>query len=133
MKETGKLVAPVADWQTKRRWVKEAFAALESAGYTVKSGYTAVLNPSRTKFVYRDELWSGADLLGLGAENLRFVPAPSQARCLRGSKKRHMKSIEGGEPHRCRPLATRSRGAAIWPRLSRLLPFPRSVTKRPTS
>ena len=66
MKAAGKLVAPVADWQTKRRWVKEAFAALESAGYTVKSGYTAVLNPSRTKFVYRDELWSGADLLGLG-------------------------------------------------------------------
>jgi oxygen-independent coproporphyrinogen III oxidase len=25
-----------------------------------------VLNPQRTKFVYRDELWSGADLLGLG-------------------------------------------------------------------
>jgi oxygen-independent coproporphyrinogen III oxidase len=66
MKESGKLVAPVADWQTKRRWVKEAFAALESAGYTVGSGYTAVLNPQRTKFVYRDELWSGADLLGLG-------------------------------------------------------------------
>jgi oxygen-independent coproporphyrinogen III oxidase len=66
MKAAGKLVAPVADWQTKRRWVKEAFAALESAGYTVKSGYTAVLNPSRTKFVYRDELWSGADLVGLG-------------------------------------------------------------------
>ncbi len=66
MKASGKLVAPVADWQTKRRWVKEAFAALESAGYTVKSGYTAVLNPARTKFVYRDELWSGADLVGLG-------------------------------------------------------------------
>ena len=66
MKAEGKLVAPVADWQTKRRWVKEAFAALESAGYTVKSGYTAVLDPSRTKFVYRDELWSGADLVGLG-------------------------------------------------------------------
>jgi oxygen-independent coproporphyrinogen-3 oxidase len=56
----------VADWQTKRRWVKEAFAALESAGYTIGSGYTAVLQPERTKFVYRDELWSGADLLGLG-------------------------------------------------------------------
>ena len=66
MKAEGKLVAPVADWQTKRRWVKEAFAALESAGYTIASGYTAVLNPKRTKFVYRDELWSGADLLGLG-------------------------------------------------------------------
>ena len=66
MKAEGKLVAPVADWMTKRRWVKEAFAALESAGYSIVSGYTAVLDPKRTKFVYRDELWSGADLLGLG-------------------------------------------------------------------
>lgn len=66
MKAEGKLAAPVADWQTKRRWVKEAFAALESAGYTVGSGYTAVLNPKKTKFLYRDELWSGADLIGLG-------------------------------------------------------------------
>jgi oxygen-independent coproporphyrinogen-3 oxidase len=46
--------------------VKEAFAALESAGYTIASGYTAVLDPQRTKFVYRDELWTGADLIGLG-------------------------------------------------------------------
>ncbi len=66
MKAAGKLVAPGADWQTKRRWVKEAFAALESAGYTVGSGYTAVLDPKRTKFIYRDALWSGADLIGLG-------------------------------------------------------------------
>lgn len=66
MKEQRRLVAPVADWQTKRRWVKEAFAALEGAGYTIASGYTAVLDPKRTKFVYRDELWSGADLIGLG-------------------------------------------------------------------
>jgi oxygen-independent coproporphyrinogen-3 oxidase len=66
MKAEGKLVAPVADWITKRRWVKEAFAALESAGYAIASGYTAVLDPKRTKFVYRDELWSGADLIGLG-------------------------------------------------------------------
>lgn len=66
MKDTGKLIAPVADWQTKRRWVKEAFAALESAGYSIKSGYTAVKNDAKTKFVYRDSLWGGADLLGLG-------------------------------------------------------------------
>lgn len=66
MKDNGKLVAPVADWETKRRWVKEAFAALESAGYTISSGYTAVKNPEKTKFEYRDSLWGGADLLGLG-------------------------------------------------------------------
>jgi oxygen-independent coproporphyrinogen-3 oxidase len=66
MKASGRLVAPVADWDTKRRWVKDAFAALEASGYTVVSGYTAVRDPARTRFVYRDALWSGADLIGLG-------------------------------------------------------------------
>jgi len=32
MKAEGRLVAPVADWETKRRWVREAFEALEAAG-----------------------------------------------------------------------------------------------------
>ncbi|BCX47227.1 coproporphyrinogen III oxidase [Haloferula helveola] len=70
MKASGSLIAPIADWETKRRWVKEAFAALEEAGYTIGSGYTAVLNPDRTKFIYRDALWSGADLLGLGVASI---------------------------------------------------------------
>lgn len=66
MQSSGKLDAPVADWATKRRWVKEAFAALESDGYHIGSGYTAVLRPESTRFIYRDELWRGADLLGVG-------------------------------------------------------------------
>jgi hypothetical protein len=49
----------VADWATKRRWVQDAFAALEQAGYHIGSAYTAVRNPSHTKFVYRDRLWEG--------------------------------------------------------------------------
>jgi oxygen-independent coproporphyrinogen-3 oxidase len=73
MQTKGALVAPVADWQVKRRWVKEAFEALESAGYTVTSGYTAVLNPNKTKFLYRDELWTGADLLGLGVASISHI------------------------------------------------------------
>jgi oxygen-independent coproporphyrinogen-3 oxidase len=56
----------VASWATKRRWVDEAFAALEAAGYHVGSAYTAVKDPARTRFVYRDRLWQGADLIGLG-------------------------------------------------------------------
>ena len=55
----------VANWTTKRRWVDEAFAAFERAGYTVASAYAVVKNPS-TKFVYRDRLWQGADMVGLG-------------------------------------------------------------------
>ncbi len=73
MKAQGKLVAPVADWQTKRRWVGFAFEQLEKAGYTVASGYTAVKDSTRTRFVYRDSLWQGADLLGLGVASFSHV------------------------------------------------------------
>ncbi len=73
MKAEGKLVAPVADWHTKRAWVDYAFKELEKAGYTVTSGYTAVRDPSKTKFVYRDQLWTGADLVGLGVASFSHV------------------------------------------------------------
>jgi oxygen-independent coproporphyrinogen-3 oxidase len=66
MKEQGKFSAPVADWATKRRWVDYAFNEFEQAGYTVSSAYTVVKDPDKTKFVYRDALWEGADLLPLG-------------------------------------------------------------------
>ncbi len=66
MKAEGKLVAPVADWDVKREWVKYAFAELEKVGYTIASAYTAVKSKEKTKFVYRDKLWAGADLLSLG-------------------------------------------------------------------
>lgn len=73
MKEEGKLVAPVADWRTKRRWVREAFEALEAEGYTISSAYTAVKDPEKTKFVYRDKLWAGADLLSLGVASFGHI------------------------------------------------------------
>src|SRR5437660_679212 len=73
MKAEGKLVAPVADWETKRGWVRYAFRELESAGYTVASAYTAVKDPARTKFVYRDRLWAGADLLSLGVASFGHI------------------------------------------------------------
>lgn len=73
MKAQGKLTAPVADWQTKRDWVNYAFSELEKAGYTIASGYTAVKNPERTHFVYRDSLWRGADLIGLGVASFSHV------------------------------------------------------------
>lgn len=66
MKESGRITAPVADWPTKRNWVDWAFDQFVQAGYTVSSAYTAVKNPETTKFVYRDSLWEGADLLSAG-------------------------------------------------------------------
>src|ERR1700760_1824174 len=73
MKAEGKLTAPVANWHTKRAWVDYAFAELEKAGYTVTSGYTAVRDPQKTKFIYRDALWSGADLIGLGVASFSHI------------------------------------------------------------
>lgn len=73
MKAAGKLAAPVATWEAKRRWVDHAFRELERVGYTVTSGYTAVRDPARTKFLYRDCLWQGADLLGLGVASFSHI------------------------------------------------------------
>jgi oxygen-independent coproporphyrinogen III oxidase len=73
MKAEGRLVAPVADWETKRHWVDYAFIELEKAGYTVSSAYTAIKNPQRTKFIYRDRLWAGADLLSLGVASFGHI------------------------------------------------------------
>jgi oxygen-independent coproporphyrinogen-3 oxidase len=73
MKAQGRLVAPVADWDTKRHWVNYAFGELETAGYTVTSGYAVVKDPKRTRFVYRDSLWQGADLIGLGVASFSHI------------------------------------------------------------
>ncbi|MCF7764451.1 MAG: coproporphyrinogen III oxidase family protein [Verrucomicrobia bacterium] len=73
MKAEGKLEAPVADWDTKRRWVAYAFEELERAGYSVGSAYTAVKNKETATFLYRDRLWAGADLLGLGVASFGHV------------------------------------------------------------
>jgi oxygen-independent coproporphyrinogen-3 oxidase len=73
MKTEGRLAAPVADWEKKRAWVGLAFAELEGAGYTVASAYTAVKDPARAKFLYRDRLWEGADLLGLGVASFSHI------------------------------------------------------------
>ncbi|HXK01153.1 MAG TPA: coproporphyrinogen-III oxidase family protein [Verrucomicrobiae bacterium] len=73
MRVLGQDVAPVASWPAKRRWVDYAFRELEKAGYTIASAYTAVLDPERTKFLYRDLLWTGADMMGLGVASFSHV------------------------------------------------------------
>jgi oxygen-independent coproporphyrinogen-3 oxidase len=73
MKIVGQTVAPVADWPTKRAWVDYAFSEFEKAGYSIASAYAAVKDPSRTRFLYRDLLWKGADMIGLGVSSFSHV------------------------------------------------------------
>jgi oxygen-independent coproporphyrinogen III oxidase len=73
MKVAGDTVAPVATWKSKREWVDYAFAELEKVGYTVGSAYTAAKESARAKFLYRDMLWNGADMLGIGVASFSHV------------------------------------------------------------
>jgi len=73
MAAEGETAAPVADWNTKRSWVGNAFTQLETAGYSIGSAYTAVRDPRRTTFLYRDALWAGADMVGVGVASFSHV------------------------------------------------------------
>ena len=73
LKGLGQFTQPLATWATKRRWVKEAFASLQAAGYHIGSAYTAVRNPSKTRFIYTDRLWQGADMLALGVASFGHI------------------------------------------------------------
>ena len=63
----------IADWPTKRNWVDYAFGQLAQAGYLQSSAYTMVRDTSKTRFVYRDSLWHGADMFGTGVASFGHV------------------------------------------------------------
>ena len=63
----------IVDWPTKRAWVKYAFDEFKKAGYTVSSAYTVVKDKARTRFIYRDALWHGADMFGTGVASFGHV------------------------------------------------------------
>jgi oxygen-independent coproporphyrinogen-3 oxidase len=68
----GSFDQPLADWHTKRVWHDYAFQELAKVGYTLSSAYTMVKNP-QTRFVYRDSVWHGCDLLGTGVSSFSHL------------------------------------------------------------
>jgi oxygen-independent coproporphyrinogen-3 oxidase len=68
MKEFG-IESPVADWPTKRRWANEAIDRFLAAGYHLSSGNELVRNPETDRFVYRDNLFRGSDILAVGVSS----------------------------------------------------------------
>jgi oxygen-independent coproporphyrinogen-3 oxidase len=67
------LETPVADWATKRDWVRYAYDELLAAGYSISSAYTVVRDPHRVNFSYRDNLWRGSDLLATGVASFGHI------------------------------------------------------------
>ena len=68
IKELG-ITSPIANWPTKRRWVSEAMDTLAEAGYKPSSGNEMVKDLEKDKFVYRDNLFRGSDLLATGVSS----------------------------------------------------------------
>ncbi len=68
MREHG-IESPVADWATKRRWMNEAINQLTASGYQISSGNELVRDLDTDHFIYRDNVWRGADLLGTGVSS----------------------------------------------------------------
>jgi oxygen-independent coproporphyrinogen-3 oxidase len=53
--------------------VREAFEALEAAGYSLATAYTAVRDATKKRFVYTERLWEGADMMGLGVASFGHI------------------------------------------------------------
>lgn len=88
MRDHGEMTTTIiADWPTKRAWVEYGFTELAKAGYEPSSGYTMVKNKSTTKFIYRDSLWHGADLLGTGVASFGHVSGV------------HMQNVDGWDQY----------------------------------
>jgi len=62
----GQAPVHVADWDTKRAWHAYAFEQFATAGYESSSAYTMVKKNKKCKFVYRDAVWHGSDMMGTG-------------------------------------------------------------------
>jgi oxygen-independent coproporphyrinogen-3 oxidase len=61
--------SPVASWAVKRRWVNEAIDTLLAAGYHISSGNELVKDPVRDRFIYRDNLFRGSDIVCAGVSS----------------------------------------------------------------
>jgi oxygen-independent coproporphyrinogen-3 oxidase len=88
LKGASQFTHAVAPWPVKRRWVRDAFEALERVGYHVGSAYTATRDPARSRFVYRDRLWQGADMVGLGVASFGHINGV------------HLQNVDTWEPYR---------------------------------
>ena len=63
---------PLADWKTKRAWHAYAFEQFAAAGYTRSSAYTMKKTPE-ARFVYRDAVWTGQDMIGAGVASFSHM------------------------------------------------------------
>ena len=93
-----------ADWKTKRDWHAWAFEQFEAAGYEISSAYTVLKKGRNCRFVYRDNVWEGADMLGAGVSAFSHVSGVHFQNC--DGWDEYLTRSQGGESTTARALAT---------------------------
>ena len=71
--ESGRDAPLFADWSTRRDWHAYAFEQFAAAGYEPSSAYTVSRKGRSVRFLYRDALWRGADMLGCGVSSFGYL------------------------------------------------------------
>ena len=63
------VTSPIADWPTKRRWLNYAFEQFLARGYEIAGTDIVATKKKTCRFIYRDALWHGGDMIGLGVSS----------------------------------------------------------------
>jgi oxygen-independent coproporphyrinogen-3 oxidase len=63
----------LAGWDEKRRRIAAAFDVLENQGYLIRNAYSAARGTRHSRFVYAEEQYHGADLVGIGLSSFSYV------------------------------------------------------------
>jgi oxygen-independent coproporphyrinogen III oxidase len=61
--------SPIADWPTKRRWLNYAFDRFVDHGYEIAGSDIVSTKKKTCRFIYRDALWHGGDMIGIGVSS----------------------------------------------------------------
>ena len=61
--------SPIADWATKRRWLNYAFEEFLAHDYEIAGADIVATKKKTCRFIYRDALWHGGDMIGIGVSS----------------------------------------------------------------
>ncbi len=63
------VTSPIAGWETKRSWLNYAFEQFLAHDYEIAGTDIVATKKKTCRFIYRDALWHGGDMIGIGVSS----------------------------------------------------------------
>src|ERR687891_593780 len=63
------VTSPIAGWTTKRGWLDYAFEQFRAHDYEIAGTDIVATKKKTCRFIYRDALWHGGDMIGIGVSS----------------------------------------------------------------